>query len=415
MFFKTRKNYINVCIIVLLGVLIETGIVWGEEEAKSQELDTITVTANKQKEDVRDVPITMSVFSDIDLEDKMIETVADIDKFTPGLQFVTYGSAVKWAPAMRGLFSDYSSRNAAAGLYVDGVPIIDGTGFDETLTDIERIEVLRGPQGTLYGKNSEVGVINIITKKPDNEFRGKVSIEAGEDEKQQLSLNVSGPIVKDKFYIGVSGRHFAQDGFIENPETGETIDDRENDYGKITLRWTPTDKLDSSLMISKVKYDDEANRMNVINAEGYREITSDLDAYNRSDITLAALNISYDINENFIFNSITTSRDYHEKNANDFDYTDQPLFHVFADSEYKRQSQEFRLNYTHSRFKLLFGSYFDHGDNAMNKIKNTFKGDSVTNQTEEGNSLGLFTHLTYSLTKSLSLLGGLRYDREERD
>ena len=415
MFFKTRKNYINVCIIVLLGVLIETGIVWGEEEAKSQELDTITVTANKQEEDVRDVPITMSVFSDIDLEDKMIETVADIDKFTPGLQFVTYGSAVKWAPAMRGLFSDYSSRNAAAGLYVDGVPIIDGTGFDETLTDIERIEVLRGPQGTLYGKNSEVGVINIITKKPDNEFRGKVSIEAGEDEKQQLSLNVSGPIVKDKFYIGVSGRHFAQDGFIENPETGETIDDRENDYGKITLRWTPTDKLDSSLMISKVKYDDEANRMNVINAEGYREITSDLDAYNRSDITLAALNISYDINENFIFNSITTSRDYHEKNANDFDYTDQPLFHVFADSEYKRQSQEFRLNYTHSRFKLLFGSYFDHGDNAMNKIKNTFKGDSVTNQTEEGNSLGLFTHLTYSLTKSLSLLGGLRYDREERD
>jgi len=129
----------------------------------------------------------------------------------------------------------------------------------------------------------------------------------------------------------------------------------------------------------------------------------------------AALNISYDINENFIFNSITTSREYDEKNANDFDYTDQPLFHVFTDSEYKRQSQEFRLNYTHSRFKLLLGSYFDHGDNAINKMKNTFKGNSVTNQTEEGNSLGLFTHLTYSLTKNLNLIGGLRYDREERD
>jgi iron complex outermembrane receptor protein len=115
MFFK-KKVVFKVCIIAFIVMFMSGSIVFGkdEEAVKNKELDKITVTANKQEEDVRDVPITMSVFSDIDLEDKMIETVADIDKFTPGLQIVNYGTAVKWAPAMRGLFSDYSSRSASA-------------------------------------------------------------------------------------------------------------------------------------------------------------------------------------------------------------------------------------------------------------------------------------------------------------
>ncbi|MCK4347573.1 MAG: TonB-dependent receptor [Thermoplasmatales archaeon] len=398
-----------------VGAVAEEDVSQKGTPKKEYALETMTVTAQKQEEDVRDVPISTSVFSEIDLEDKMIETVADIAKFTPGLEIVNYGCALKWAPAMRGLYSDYSSRSSSAGLYVDGVPVLDGTGFDETLTDIERIEVLRGPQGTLYGKNSEVGVINIITKKPDNEFRGKVSIEAGEDEKQQLSFNTSGPIVKDKFYIGLSGKHYEQDGFIKNPETGETIDDRKNNYGKINFRWILADALEASLIVSKVKYDDEANRMNVIDGAKDREIVTDLDAYNRSEVTLTALNISYNINDKFHLNSVTTSRVYNEKNANDFDYTNQTLFHVFADSEYKRQSQEVRLNYTGSGFKMLIGAYLDQGDTDIDRTNITFKGTRVIHQEENGNSLGLFTHLTYSLTKRLSLIGGLRYDREEKD
>ncbi|MCP4117169.1 MAG: TonB-dependent receptor [Desulfobacteraceae bacterium] len=407
------KVYLKGGMVALLTVLMTTGMVYGEE-VKQHELDTVTVTANKQEEDVRNVPISISVFSDIDLEDKMAGTVADIAKFTPGLEIVNYGCALKWAPAMRGLYSDYSSRSSSAGLYVDAVPVLDGTGFDETLTDIERIEVLRGPQGTLYGKNSEVGVINIITKKPDDQFRGKVSAEAGEDEKLQLSFNASGPIVKNRFYIGLSGRHYEQDGFIKNPETGETVDDRKNNYGKVNLRWTPTDDLEASVIFSKVKYDDEANRMNV-NGANNREIVTDLDAYNRSEVTLASLNISYAVNDRFHINSVTTSRLYNEKNANDFDYTNQTLFHVFADSEYKKQSQELRLNYSGSGFKMLMGAYLDQGNTDLDRTNETFKGTRIIHQKEDGNSLGLFTHLTCFLTERWSLIGGLRYDREEKD
>ncbi|MFW2380048.1 TonB-dependent receptor plug domain-containing protein, partial [Aliarcobacter butzleri] len=84
----------------------------------------------------------------------------------------------------------------------DGVPTTSAFGFDDSLGDIERIEVLRGPQGTLYGKNSEAGVINIITKQPNNETKGKIFSTIGNEGRKDIGLNVSGPIIKDKFYVG---------------------------------------------------------------------------------------------------------------------------------------------------------------------------------------------------------------------
>jgi iron complex outermembrane receptor protein len=411
---KRGGTYVRGAVVALLGVVVWTSIVFGQE-TEDYELQSIKVTANKQEEDVENVPISITVFDEIFLEDNMIETAADIDDFTPGMEIVTYGTALKSAPAMRGIYSDYSSRSQSAGMYVDGIPIIDGTGFDETLMDIERVEVLRGPQGTLYGKNSQVGVVNIITRRPDNEMRGRLSAEFGEDEKMQFSFTASGPVVKDNFYIGLSGRHYQKDGFITNPETGDTIDDRKNNYGKINLRWTPTEAIDAFLVVSKVKHDDGANRMNVYGAEKDREISTDLDAYNKSEVTLTALNISYEINEQFDLNSITTRRFYNEKNANDFDYTNQTFFHVFADSDFEKISQELRLNYSALRFKMLMGAYLDMGENDINRIKE--KADSTTfiNQEEDGQSIGLFTHLAWSITDRLIISGGIRYDNESKD
>ncbi len=138
----------------------------------------------------------------------------------------------------------------STGLYVDGVPILGPIGFETGMFDIERIEVLRGPQGTMYGKNTEAGVINIITRQPDNEFRGRVSTEGGEDKKCQILLNLSGPIQKDRLYVGIAGEYYQKDGFVENIMTGDTVDDKEHWSGKGHLRWTPNDTLDISLIAS---------------------------------------------------------------------------------------------------------------------------------------------------------------------
>jgi iron complex outermembrane receptor protein len=165
-------------------------------------LDTMTVTAQKREENVQDVPVAISLFDSLEIEDRMIDTVDDIAKYTPGLKIINYGAALKYAPSIRGLYSDYSTRSSTAGIFIDGVPVTDGTGFDETLLDIERVEVLKGPQGTLYGKNTEVGAINVITQKPTNEIKARVVGEFGEDDKRDVRFTMTENIITGKSNYG---------------------------------------------------------------------------------------------------------------------------------------------------------------------------------------------------------------------
>jgi iron complex outermembrane receptor protein len=187
---------------------------------------------------------------------------------------------------------------------VDGVPILSSAGFEEGILDIERIEVLRGPQGALYGKNTQTGVINIISKQPDNEFRGRVSAEGGEDKKGQFSLNLSGPIQKDRLFLGIAGQYYQKDGFIENTITDDTVDDKKYWFGRAHLRWTPVDDLDVSLIASHLKHDSGEPHMNMQESDAAmfglpapqdRKVTSNLEGWNESNIDSQALKITYDI------------------------------------------------------------------------------------------------------------------------
>ena len=234
-----------------------------EKLRKEYELETMTVTAQKQEENVQEVPVSITVFSEQDIEDKKIESVREIADFVPNLMIFDFGGSTLTQATMRGVCATTMSLATSTGLYVDGVPILMGVGFEEGMLDIERIEVLRGPQGTLYGKSTETGVINIITRQPDNDFRGRISAEGGEDKKGQFSLNLSGPIQKDRLFLGIAGQYYQKDGFIENTTTGDTVDDREHWFGRAHLRWTPVDDLDISFIASRFEYDDGAGRMNM--------------------------------------------------------------------------------------------------------------------------------------------------------
>jgi iron complex outermembrane receptor protein len=387
-----------------------------EETRKNIDLGTITVTAQKTEENIQDVPISTTLFDEFSIQDKMIDTVSDIARYTPGLEIISYGAALKVTPSIRGMFSDYVTRTSTAGLFVDGVPVTDGSGFDQTLLDIERIEVLKGPQGTLYGKNTEVGAVNIITKKPSNEARGKILVNIGEDDKREIIFNASGALVKDKFYIGVSGKHYEKDGLVNNIRTNETIDDREHNYGKINLRWTPTEDLEVSLMTSKIEYDDEANRSNLTD-QNDREVSSDFDSYNRSEVLLSALNVSYNLNKNMSFSSITAYRDYDEIQQDDWDYSDDDAqkFHASNDSSFQTLSEELKLNYKSQNIKLVSGVFLEKGDMHIDKDRDAYWGFKTVIRDYESESIGLFSHLTYEISEKLSVLGGLRFDWETQD
>lgn len=383
----------------------------------SKKLDHITVTAQKTEESIQDVPIAISVFDEFTLEDRNIDSLADISKYTPGLELIGQGSSDKYTPSMRGMFADHAAGGPVAGLYVDGIPITGGAGYDETLLDIERVEVLKGPQGTLYGKNSEVGVLNIITKKPNNETKVNLGGKVGSDNLHQYTLNVSGPIQRDKLYIGISGKHYEKDGYVKNYNTGEIVDDREHNYGKVNLRYTPNDDLEFSLISSLIKYDDGAQRGGLTSNKP-REVGNDIDGYHRSTILENALNINYTINDKLNVTSTTAYRDFNEKNGNDWDYAGDysKRFHSWRDTTYKTLSEELRFNYETDTIKLVSGIFLEKSNTDYKRTDDKWWLPSIVEITHDvkGNTKGIFSHLTYDINDKFALIGGLRFDNEQK-
>lgn len=413
-----KSMYIIVCGVLMVCLIAAPGFAEEQEKQEELTLEAMTVTAQKREEKVQDVPISMSLFNELTIQDRMMDNVSDIKKYTPGLEIVDYGAPIKHAPSMRGLYSDYATRTSTAGLFVDGVPITDGVGFDETLLDIERIEVLKGPQGTLYGKNTEVGAINVITKKPGNESRTKVMVTAGEDNKREIAFIASGALVKDTFYVGVSGKHYEKDGVVENTSKDDIEDNLEHNYGKVNLRWTPTSDLDISLITSKIKYNNGGNRSG-LTADNDREVSSDLDTYIKSEVLLSALNVSYKMNDKLSLSSVTAYRKLNEIQQNDWDYSDDDAkrFHVEVDSSYKSLSEEFKFNYENQNTKIVSGIFLENEDVHIDKARDVYWLSSIYNirQDIKSETMGLFFHLTYEVDEKLSVLGGLRYDTLEQE
>jgi iron complex outermembrane receptor protein len=407
-----------------------------EEKARGEyELGTMTVTAQKQEENVQEVPVSITVFNEQDIEDMKIESVIDLADFIPNLMIYQPGSSGTNVPTTRGISASIESLTVSTGLFVDGVPILNASGFEMEMLNIERIEVLRGPQGTLYGKGAEVGVINIITRQPDNEFRGKVSAEGGQWLSSEsgdkltgaFSLNLNGPIVKDKLFFGIAGRYGQKDGFIENTLTGDAANDRKNWLGKANLRWMPMDKLDISFTASHLEDNDDGTQMNLsemgaaafgLPAPQDRKISSNLEGQfydTKSD--LQSLKIDYAISDTLSLTSVSTNSRFKPDGHMDGDFSPVTLMHYRSTYEFSRISEELRLGYSKKRLKWLVGLYYDKDDNDIDRettsIYPMMAGSSSRNIS--GDTYAAFANLSYPLTGKLSLITGLRYEKEERD
>lgn len=421
---SVNSRMVAVATALLIG--LSTGPVFAEDDQNELRLETMTVTAQKQEENIQEVPASISTVNEMDIEDRRIESIYDIADFTPGLSIPNNGASGYNSPCMRGVGSG-SDYGVPVGLYIDSIPKLGTIGYDEAFLDIERVEVLRGPQGTLYGRNAEAGVINIISRQPDNELKAKLSLEIGEDEKKQATFYVSGPIQKDKFYFGIAGLYYDKKGFIENSITGDTFDDRSHVFGKVHLRWTPSDKADISLIASQMTWDEGGMRQNLTEegAASYgvsvpkdREVTSNLDGKkNTSKDETQALKIEYDLTPSVKLTSVTAHAAFYSRYDNDLDYSNTTVYHMLEDSKFSKLSQELRLNLSQDRFKWLIGLYFDSDDNNVKYTTESiwpgYAGE--TDQKLTGTSKSIFAHVTYSFLDDLSVSTGLRYDQEEKD
>lgn len=379
-------------------------------------LEAVIVTAQKREEDVQDVAISMDVFSGETLEDAGVMDLTELTYFSPNVY--SKQNTNQNMIIMRGLSSHNVVLNTPAGLFVDGVNYPMTFMQNPDLLDIERVEALRGPQGTLYGRNTESGAINIITKQPNNELRGKLFLEPSlftTDERTSPMLSagasINAPIISDALFMSASVKTKHSNGFTRN-----SLKDRD-DAGKINhlmgqckLRWLPSSSWDITLLASGFSNDDGYGHLHYIDGPDASDpYTMRWDGGNewKDESNSQALHIKYQ-GDVFDVASITTRNDYTTAFRNDGEFGSVPTPDQNWRFEHTSFSQELRLSSpdTDSPFEWLVGTYLFKDDNDA--LAEYF-GKSITTEFENV-GYALFGQASYTFFERLKLTGGLRYD-----
>jgi len=313
-------------------------------------------------------------------------------------------------------------------VFVDGVSYSENLAFDPDLCDIERIEVLKGPQGTLFGRNTEAGAIRIITKKPGNIWQGKASAGYGNYDSQDYSAAIRGPLIKDRLFFGISGKRYTSDGYYENDYLGtDEVEDMDDTSGRATLRWTPTDAWDIILNINADRYDDGYGCYAPLEEmrRHPHHVNLDYEGYIENDLNGQSLSLDYKGGW-FRLTSITAHRDADYDMDFDMDFTRFDMMKCDFDLDHDQWSQEVRLASPEDSgpFKWLIGGYyFDEDMDTGNDfdIRQGYPqwGIPPYMQTQkfeiDTKNYAFFSQATYTLWERLGLTAGLRYDRDKKE
>jgi iron complex outermembrane receptor protein len=211
-------------------------------------MEEIVVTARKREESVQDTPIAVSAFTGASLEARGITRIDGIAAITPNMTFdninTNGGGGSNASVYIRGVGqTDFiPSADPGVGIYVDGVYLARSIGAVLDVIDVERIEVLRGPQGTLFGRNTIGGAVSVHTVKPHDEFSGKVRVKVGTDDRLDIAGQVNIPLT-DNLFMNASVASLQQDGFVENKNTGDDTGDDDTIAFRAALRWEASDNL----------------------------------------------------------------------------------------------------------------------------------------------------------------------------
>jgi len=233
----------------------ETAAEPSEERAQPVNIEEITVTARKREESLQQTPVAITAFTETDLQDADIRNVQEITASVPSLQFDNAtGNANSARIYLRGVGNGdpLSSDDPAVGLYVDGVFLPRAQGALVTLSDVQQIEVLRGPQGTLFGKNTIGGAISITSKKPDpSEFFGNAEIRVGNFSRFDTRLAVNVPLIPERAAARFSLATATRDPYTTNKGTGRDFDDDKFLGGRAQLLMIPTDDLEINISLDR--------------------------------------------------------------------------------------------------------------------------------------------------------------------
>lgn len=333
----------------------------------SHALGEVIVTTQKKKQSSLEIPVAVSAVTGSVMEKLNLHQLDDVAQFTPGVQ-IQLQSPNNPGYVIRGVTSDdgeaYSQPRVS--VFMDGVSTSRSRASAVELFDLERMEVAKGPQGTLFGRGAEIGGISIIRHKPVDNFSGELSMNYGSYNQRQVSGFINTPIIKGKLANRFAFDYDARDGFIKN-EAGGRLNGKNALAFRNSTQWWANDDTSIGLVLD-YQHDDypgtSFHSINPMYGNSDPNSTANLEAGKKLGIKRnvggALLNIDHNINHRWTFNSITGFRAFNSKERFDADGTYLPLLLCQEKEKGTQFSQEFRFNYDDkNRFSGFVGaSYF---------------------------------------------------------
>lgn len=389
---------------------------------QEQEID-IYVTAQKTPEKPIGVPISLTVLGQDDIKNARIDTIRNVAANTPNF-FTTVGDRAFNFYSVRGFSNSNFLIRDSVGFYLDDVPIeYYHQFFPGELSDLDRVEVLRGPQSTLYGRNSIAGVVNIVSRPPSDFPETELGLEYGTYNQRRVRASFSNALVPDKLGIRLSGSYSARDGFTENTLLNRDADSQSSLAGRLNLLWTPNPDWSVSFNLLGASNNDRGTVYSEIGAPDPFKIQENRIADLNVGTNAQSLKVTYN-GDNLRFTSITARNSSNVSYISDGDYTADDLYTFSSDISSTLWSQEFRLQSPESakEWKWLLGAYaqarsFDVNRQqveytevgaALFEIPDVRFGDTIAKYDQT--TLAAFGQVDYTPADPLTLSLGLRYE-----
>ena len=416
-------------------------------------VEKVVVTAQKREQAVNDVPISITVLGQKALDERGVDQVDDLARVVPGFSYTEsrVGTPIY---TLRGVgFNDIAlGGRPTVSVYQDEAPLPFTIETRGGFFDLDRVEILNGPQGTLFGQNATGGAINLIAAKPQDEFGGRIEAGYGNFNAFTVGGHVTGPISDDLRYR-LAVEHQSNDGFQENFRTGESIGALDLTSARALLEWTPTDRLKVNLNLNGFVDRSESQIPQVvaitpsfpglagfipglltqpIGPNNNRDVDFTPDDYERDNSFFQAnVRVDIDLNDSFTFTSLSSYSTYDQEQVVDIDGMEvrglQQLTRGDIDSFY----QELRI-----AGKLGDRAYVTFGGNYASDRTREFNFDDLSGSTQslaftglglpvfetftlqndqDIEIIGLFGHAEYDLTETVTLQAGARYTQSTND
>jgi iron complex outermembrane receptor protein len=412
-------------------------VTWAQAANQSSpfQLPTVTVTAQKEPADSQTLPVSVTAVSGEMLRNAGVAAIRDVAIFSPNTQFSDFTARKLSNPRFRGIGS--SPANPSITTYLDGVPQLNSNTASVDLIDVEQLEFVRGPQSSLFGRNTLAGVINVASARPSlTAWTGGLSVPLANYASRDVRGNFSGPLVSGR--LGVSGaiRYGRREGFTRNRVTGNDVDSREAVTGKGQLLWTPSSLWETRLIVSGERARDGDYALSDL--QGLRtspfEVARDFEGHTDRDI-LATTVLARRAGSRLNLTSTTGIVRWQTQDATDLDYTPAPLVRRENTEESAQFTQELRIaSSANAPIRLSDGvplkwqagvfafvqSYEQDAVNAYSPFVLSPQLPLAVSQhsphaTLDDAGVGVFGQATVTLAERVDVTGGARVDHENKN